>query len=477
MNEQTYEPEIDLKKVFFRILRDWKKSLIFSVIIAILVGCGYFTYRKIKISNQEYIAEQEKNYSYELASYEAKGETLKNEINNLTNSRKKQDEYNDNSILMKINPFRVVIASLNLYVDTDYQIMPGSTYQNIDLSSRILKAYSRYLTDGEMYQYIMDNLSYDLEVRYLDEIITVTEDFDNNMICLEIKQANDELCNEIIDLIKKGINNKKSSVQSEIGKHELSTVNNAICETVDLELDELQKQNIQYVSELATLIQEKNDEYKEWKTSSKPAKSYTTQKIIKTSIKNTIFGLIIGFICCSLIVGIHYVVSDKVQDTTDLKKRYQLQIIGELPKRKKEKHFLSLERLIAKMSGLTLKSSDYDEMIKVISISINAQQKDMDKDNTNMPFKLAFTGNLTDEELRAITDRLELDKNIQLINASNILMDSASIAKMKDVDYVILVEKQEQSTYSQIEREMESLHAWGKKIMGAIVIDVDAVPQ
>ncbi len=43
-------------------------------------------------------------------------------------------------------------------------------------------------------------------------------------------------------------------------------------------------------------------------------------------------------------------------------------------------------------------------------------------------------------------------------------------------DYVVLVEKQEISTYAQIERELEQLAAWKKKVLGFIVTGVDAVP-
>ena len=42
-------------------------------------------------------------------------------------------------------------------------------------------------------------------------------------------------------------------------------------------------------------------------------------------------------------------------------------------------------------------------------------------------------------------------------------------------DYVVLVEKQEESCYTQITRELEALFAWNKKVLGFIVIGVDAV--
>ena len=45
-----------------------------------------------------------------------------------------------------------------------------------------------------------------------------------------------------------------------------------------------------------------------------------------------------------------------------------------------------------------------------------------------------------------------------------------------EADYVILVEAQEKSTYSEIERELEQLLAWKKKVLGVVVVDVDAIP-
>ena len=59
---------------------------------------------------------------------------------------------------MQIDPLREYNASFEVYVYYDYQIDPNLSYQNIDLSDRILKAYATYMTNGEMYQYIINNL-------------------------------------------------------------------------------------------------------------------------------------------------------------------------------------------------------------------------------------------------------------------------------------------------------------------------------
>lgn len=57
----------------------------------------------------------------------------------------------------------------------------------------------------------------------------------------------------------------------------------------------------------------------------------------------------------------------------------------------------------------------------------------------------------------------------------NILGNPSAVSEVMSADYVVLVEKQEESCYTQITRELEALFAWNKKVLGFIVIGVDAV--
>ena len=178
----NYEQEIDLKWLLYRVLRSFRGIVVWAVILGIVVGLGSFAMNMIKISDPEYIEAEKLNFEREHASWVATGENLLAELGNLEDSREKQIEYNEKSVLMQINPLREYNASFELYVDYDYQIIPDMSYQNIDLSNRILKAYATYMTNGEMYQYLIDNLSSDMELRYLKEILGVSVDYNNNMI-------------------------------------------------------------------------------------------------------------------------------------------------------------------------------------------------------------------------------------------------------------------------------------------------------
>ena len=238
MNEQTYEQEISIGKVFYRMFRDWRKIFVAAMVIALLAGVGNFTLKKIRTSNTEYIRAAEENYAREMAAFEAKGETLQREIANLEETRAEREAYNADSILMKINPYREFNASLQLYVATDYQIVPELTYQNIDLSNRILRSYLTYMVNGDMYQYIMEHMSRPVELRYLKEILSVSGDYDNRMVTIAVRGENGEDCREIIQCALEGILEKQEGITSAIGEHELNAVNQSVYETVNLELDE-----------------------------------------------------------------------------------------------------------------------------------------------------------------------------------------------------------------------------------------------
>lgn len=71
---------------------------------------------------------------------------------------------------------------------------------------------------------------------------------------------------------------------------------------------------------------------------------------------------------------------------------------------------------------------------------------------------------------------MQWDRNCSVQVVPNILSDPSAVPFVTGADYVVLVEKQEESTYAQIERELEQLAAWKKEVLGVIVVGVDAVP-
>lgn len=482
MNEQTYEQEISLQRVFYRVLRDWRKCFFIALVVAILVGAGNFALKEIQLSTPEKLESAKMDYSRELTAYEAEGDSLNREIENLEEMRTQQETYNDASILMQINPFREFNASVQLYVATDYKILPDKTYQDIDLSGRILQSYLSYMQNGEMYQYILDHLTEKIEMRYLQEIFNITSNYDTCMVTLRIRGVDEQSCREILDYALEGIYAKREEILTAIGQHELNSLNQSIYETVNLELDAWQKSNRQYVSDLSVNTKEKLDDLTAWRLSPKPDKEYELSAIAKDSLKKLILGFIIVAVLVAAFIAFRSIISDKVQASQDLKGRFGLRTIAQIPQTRKKRAWNWIDRGFAKIGGLTVKESDAEQLIALAAQSISAELTAQTKENSGKgsanqeTIKLAFTGSVAEEEIKALLSGMKWGNGFSADSVPNILQNPAAVSSITEADYVILVEKQEVSSYSQIERELEELRAWKKEVLGVIVLGVDGIP-
>ncbi len=481
MNEQTYGQEISLQKIFYRILRDWRKCFIIVLIAATVVGAGNFVLKGIQLSTPEKLESAKTDYNRELTAYMAEGESLQREIENLEEMRAQQEAYNEASILMQINPFREFNASVQLYVSTDYQIVPELTYQNIDLSGRILQSYLTYMKNGEMFQYILEHLTEDIELRYLQEIFSISSDYDSRMVTLHIRNIDEQSCREILGYALEGIYSKRDEILTAIGEHELNSLNQSVYETVNLDLDSWQKNNRQYVLDLNVNTKEKLDDLTEWKLSPKPEKEYEKSAIAKDSLKKMILGFVIVGVLVAGWVAFRFILSDKVQSAQDLKGRFGLRLIAQIPLVRKKRILAWIDRLFAKAGGVAVHEKDAEQLITLAAQSIKAELTAHADESTgtadsNQKIKLAFTGSIAEDEIRNLLSGMKWDEKFLAECVPNILQDPDAVSAVMNANYVILVEKQEESSYSQIERELEELKAWKKEVLGVIVLGVDGVP-
>lgn len=473
MNE-NYEQEIDLKWLIYRVLRGWRSIVIWAVFIGLIIGVGSFVPKFMKLQDPEYVAAAELQFQREHAAWVATGENYEAQLANIQEAKEEQQEYNEKSVLMQIDPLRDFHASFEMYVYYDYQIMPDMAYQNVDMSDRILKTYATYMTNGELQQYVIDNLSYDIERRYLGEILSVSVDYSNNMLTVSARQQNAEYCQEILNLVQTALLNKYEDINTTIAEHTLTTTNSAAYESVNLALQETQKANRQAVTNLDITMQEVNEEYLEWRLEeAEPQAEYTLIEVIKNSIKLLIISGIVGAVVVAVILAFSALLSGKLLNPEDIKNRFGLRIVGQLPGKRVKKPFAFVSRWFAKFGGITATPEDFDRLAKMIGTSIKSDLASRE-DGKDWK-KIAFTGTVAAEELKNVVAALGLDASYTLVCAPDVLTNADAIEKLVTADCVVLVEKQEESTFADITKELEALKAWNKTVLGAVVVGTDAV--
>jgi len=475
MNE-NYEQEIDLKWLLYRVLRGWRSIVVWAIVIGVVIGAGSLGIYGLKCLDPEYLPEEKLAFERAYASWVATEANFEQQLENITEAKEEQEEYNEKSILMQIDPLRDFHASFELYVYYDYQIMPDMAYQNIDLSDRILKAYATYMTNGELYQCVIDNLSYEMERRYLGEVLSVSVDYGNNMISVSAHHESAEKCQEILAIVETALQEKYADIASTIAEHTLTTTNSAAYETVNLSLQETQKANRQAVTNLDISMQATAEAYEEWQLDedgAEPTPEYTLFEQIKNAIKMFIIGSVVGAVVVAVIVAFGALMSGKLLNPEDLKNRFGLRVIGQLPAKRVKKPFAFVSRWFYKFGGITATPEEYDRLAKMVGSSIKSDLASREEATTWK--KVAFTGMLSAEELKAVTDAVGLNKEYTIVCAADVLTNAESIEKITSADCVVLVEKQEESTVTDITKELEALKAWNKPVLGAVVVNADAV--
>ena len=138
-----------------------------------------------------------------------------------------------------------------------------------------------------------------------------------------------------------------------------------------------------------------------------------------------------------------------------------------------KKPFAFVSRWFSAFGGITATPEDYDRLAKMIGTSIKSDLAS--RENAAEWKKIAFTGTVSAEELNAAVDAMGIGKDYAVICAADVLTNAEAIEKLSGADCVVLVEKQEESTLADISKELEALKAWNKTVIGAVVLNADAV--
>lgn len=466
--------EIDLIWVLQRVLRGWKRIVILAVVAAVVTGLISLGMNYRKLHNPNYMENEKLNYERKYDAWVATRKNFEAKLENITQAKVEQQEYNEKSILMKIDPLRNFYASFELYVHYDYQVIPELTYQNLDMSGRVLKAYLTYMTNGELQEYIINHVGYEIERRYLNEILSTTVDTGNRMITVNVQHQSKEACLEILDMVQEKLMEKQADVCRTIAEHTLTITNESVYESVNLTLQKQQKENLQAITDLDINLQEVNEEYRVWKLKEQePQPVYQSNVMIKKLIKQILVAGILGAAFAVGVLACTAIFSGRLLNPEDMKNRFGLRLIGMLPRERQKKPFAFVSRWIARLTGIKMVPEDYERLAKMVGASIKSDI--LARAETTGFKRIVFTGGLALEEMQKVVGAMGLEDDFSVVCAPDVLTNAASIQKLMDADCVVLMEKQEVSETAEIEKELDALKAWKQTVLGAVVTNVDAI--
>ncbi len=196
--------------------------------------------------------------------------------------------------------------------------------------------------------------------------------------------------------------------------------------------------------------------------------------VCKVLIKHlVVVGIVIAF-CVIVFYAIKYLVSDTIKSVEEYSLYSNVKILGVIPQKNNKKHFF-IDKIIKKYRGIKLFSTNRDCLIKRVANVINTEigLKDL-KNIVSIAVVSSCSASESDEFVKLVESKV-LSDNIKLLSAGDIMVSADAINIIYKADCVILVERQGKSKYSEMKKTCEMLDSWNKEIMGAILLDVDAI--
>lgn len=329
MEQQTYEREIDLIQLIKAMLKKFWIMVAAGVVGAVLLGAYKVVPMVRNLNSPEVLEKQEEKYQDDLEAYEKKLEQFDKEIENLNTSIERQNEYNEKSVKMEMNPFDVQIGTVQYYINTNYQIRPESVYQNPDATKSVLNSYAAMTTNGIMFNYLQDKMKDKMELRYLQELVNVTVDYNNYMITIRVTHKSEEECKELLRLLKNCFTEYKRTVEQYVTSHDMELIAEEIYSSVDLSLEEMQKTNQEKVVNLTESLKTKEEEKEDLKEPKKAESSIGS--VVKSGIKYILVGGVLGGFLAAAVIFFFILLDTTIKDEKDVAFYLGLPVLGDIP--------------------------------------------------------------------------------------------------------------------------------------------------
>jgi len=255
MNQNNEYITINLKDIFFYVLRRWKPVFVIALVFALLLG-SIQAFREYRIGikaedTQSYWIEYQ-NYQDELALYKDRVVTVQSKIDAL-------QSYMDHSVLMNTDYRNVYVAKATYYIDSGYKIMPEVDYQDPDKTGTVTWNYSNFLQDYSIYEDI--GLKMGIEAKYLMELVSIHMPSES-MLMLAVYHSDKAIAQMIMIALQEKLNSVQTHLNATVAEHTLTQMTN----TCGLYVDDSLKANQQatrdellsYQDELILLKQELN---------------------------------------------------------------------------------------------------------------------------------------------------------------------------------------------------------------------------
>ena len=449
------EMTINIKNLIWHVVKQWKVILIVSMAVASLGAMVKVnTYREILSDENKKVNFERQNFE-KIKEYTEEKNSLEEQIVALNNEHKMLEQYMDDSLLMNIDPLNCVETSIEIYIDSKYEIMPDKSIQNPDQIGKILKSYSTRLELGSLYEDINEQLQYNKELKYLKEIIKYTTNSSTGYITFNIKTNSVEESIAIGNLAVAFIERLYDQINDEIEPHEIIVYPIKTDSIID---DSLSQHQQNKELRLLTLNNQLEVAQNTLLYLKEPAEKNLGVGYWIDSL--TMIGLC-GLVSAVVTVGYIAVMAllFKVQDEEFIANEYSLLVLGKQPDFTPKKNII--DKIIYKKSNDSLfknQQAFYEYMIANVKRLISLEEK------------IHITGTIDIDLIERVAKEIENNVKVQVTYGQYVLESKESLEQTMNADFVILVEKMFDTSNTKLDKEIKYINRLNKEIKGILLL-------
>lgn len=465
--------EISVRHLLFYVAKRWRLiflAVLACIVVALLVSAVQWV---SKLTDENYISPLAA-YESRMAEYSEERLVLEDEITALEDELNREIDYDENSILMHIDPYNKKYATLTYYIDARESTLPDNLATSSDYTNSLLKTYMLYLSGGDLYAQILERFPKLKSELYIREILLVSRDDAASMITVTVLGSDDDILAAMLDIVRDGMAEVNTQAIAQIGSHQLTEIRSNTYTVSDATLAQKQKTNKEQLAGTRQELVDKQIELEELNhTIGTLTPAPVWLSIAKQLVKTALYAAAGSFVMMILLLALYYILTDKVLDTDKLQSAVRLDILGKISGSKPKRNTI-LDKLAAAIGGVRLQTAKQEDMLALTAQSIRSTVLSRGIAEGG----IALVGNMMPEELARIAgvfNEALAEEKLRFTIAGDPMQEVASVDKIQSSVTTVVVVKQGVSRCSDIMQEAARLAAWGKPVLGAVLLDADTV--
>lgn len=459
------EREVSVSSLLWYIASKWRNIIICMLIFAVLfVGFKMFSSMQQETADVG-ATETEKNI---LTRYQEK------EIESAWIIEKQiedKENYCDNSMLMKIDPYNKNLVTLQFYVDALHTINLSQDITR-DVTGDIVQAYVGYI----------DNHSWMTEVSgdnaYIYELVSCKGMTDAGSFVVYITGVDQDEIEKLADELQSAIQKYQENISEKIGSHDLKLIDREASVVADSSLanmqDNLNSTISSLYSQLETFKSALTDEQlkvfqHEENEGIVDQEGTTANTKVGFQIKYAVYGLVLGIFACLMWLALVYILGQRVRESEEINQMFNLRIWGQINKIEPDKSglFTKLDAWIGKHRYGAPVSVEESLETAAANIEFGCRRQEL---NT---IALASATDFDDEHEKMVENLIAKlqNKGVKVLRGKNLGNNISTLKLLEQTSHVVLVEEINKTKYSDIALELKVCSEQEATVVGAIVLE------